>query len=69
MYIAQRWVGDEIKVGDIRIVILHAYGNRVRLGIEAPKDVIIHRAKGSEVTGKGFQRKENVHEDRCQEDG
>ena len=39
-----RRVGEEIRIGnDIRVRILEVKGKQVRLGIEAPPDVIIHR--------------------------
>jgi carbon storage regulator len=37
---------ETIVIGDdITITILSIHGNQVRLGIEAPKDVSIHRAE------------------------
>ncbi|WP_425311206.1 carbon storage regulator CsrA [Leptospirillum ferriphilum] len=39
-----RKTGEGIKVGDnIRIVVLEVKGSQVRLGIEAPHDLSIHR--------------------------
>ncbi|MHB8421926.1 MAG: carbon storage regulator CsrA [Leptospirales bacterium] len=39
-----RKVGEGIKVGEhIRIVVLEVKGSQVRLGVEAPADLAIHR--------------------------
>jgi carbon storage regulator len=39
-----RRVGEEIRIGDdIRVKIIDIKGKQVRLGIEAPPEVVIHR--------------------------
>jgi carbon storage regulator len=39
-----RRIGEEIRIGnDIRVRIVDIKGKQVRLGIEAPPEVIIHR--------------------------
>lgn len=44
MLVLSRHRGDEIKIGeDITIVVVDIRGDKVRLGIEAPKDVPVHR--------------------------
>ena len=44
MLVLTRKVGQTITVGDdIRITIMEGRGNQVKLGVEAPKDVTIHR--------------------------
>ena len=44
MLIFTRRVGEEIRIGDdIRVKIIDIKGKQVRLGIEAPPEVIIHR--------------------------
>ena len=44
MLILSRYVGETLKIGDdITVVILGLKGNQVRIGIEAPKDVEVHR--------------------------
>ena len=44
MLILTRRVGETIMVGDsIRFTVLGVKGNQVRCGIEAPKDVAVHR--------------------------
>lgn len=44
MLIFTRRIGEEIRIGnDIRIRIVDIKGKQVRLGIEAPSEVIVHR--------------------------
>ncbi|MCK2123882.1 carbon storage regulator CsrA [Pseudomonas sp. PNPG3] len=44
MLILTRKVGETIVINDtIRVTVLRVKGGQVRLGIEAPKDVSVHR--------------------------
>ena len=44
MLILSRKVGETLKIGDdVDITVLGAKGNQIRLGIEAPKVVVVHR--------------------------
>jgi carbon storage regulator len=44
MLVLTRKSGEAINVGDdITVTVLEVRGNQVRLGIQAPLDVIIHR--------------------------
>lgn len=44
MLILTRRLGERIIVGnDVKITVLGTRGNQVRLGIDAPKDVSVHR--------------------------
>ncbi len=44
MLILTRRLGESIQIGDdIRITFLDIKGKQVRMGIEAPKDVMVHR--------------------------
>ena len=44
MLILTRKTGESINIGnDIKITIVSIDGGQVRIGIDAPKDVIIHR--------------------------
>jgi carbon storage regulator len=44
MLILTRKSGEQIAIGDhIVITVLETKGNQVKLGIEAPRDVIVHR--------------------------
>ena len=57
MLILTRRVGETVMVGDeITITVLGVKGNQVRLGINAPKDVAVHR---EEI----YQRIKHEHDD------
>lgn len=44
MLILSRRVGESLKIGDnVEVTILSVKGNQVRIGINAPKDVTVHR--------------------------
>lgn len=44
MLILTRRISESIIIGDdVKISVLGVKGNQVRLGIEAPKDVSVHR--------------------------
>lgn len=44
MLILTRRVGESLIIGDDVVVnVLGAKGNQVRIGVEAPKDVSVHR--------------------------
>lgn len=44
MLILTRRVGEMLKIGDnVDVTILSVKGNQVRIGINAPKDVTVHR--------------------------
>jgi len=44
MLILTRKLGESITIGDnIKVTVLGIYGRQVRLGVEAPADVIVHR--------------------------
>lgn len=44
MMVLSRKVGEKIKIGDdITLVVVEVRGTSVRLGIEAPKEVPVHR--------------------------
>ncbi|QFY45188.1 carbon storage regulator CsrA [Candidatus Methylospira mobilis] len=44
MLILTRRVGESLKVGDeITITVLGVKGSQVRIGVNAPKDVSVHR--------------------------
>jgi carbon storage regulator len=44
MLILTRRVGETVMVGnDVTVTIVGVKGNQIRIGINAPKDVIVHR--------------------------
>lgn len=44
MLILTRRVGETLIIGDnVNVTVLGVKGNQVRLGIDAPKDVSVHR--------------------------
>ena len=44
MLVLTRKIGESINIGtDIKVTVVSIDANQVRLGIDAPKDVIIHR--------------------------
>lgn len=63
MLILTRRVGETLMIGDdISVTVLGVKGNQVRLGVNAPKDVSVHREeiyqriqgeKGSAPSGSG----------------
>jgi carbon storage regulator len=46
MLVLTRKLGESITIGDdIRLTIIAVKGNQVKIGIEAPADVMVHRAE------------------------
>jgi carbon storage regulator len=44
MLILTRRVGESLMVGDeITVTVLGVKGNQIRIGVDAPKDVAVHR--------------------------
>lgn len=44
MLILTRRLGEKIFIGDdVKVVVLGVKGSQVRLGIEAPKEILVHR--------------------------
>lgn len=44
MLILTRRVGESIKIGDhVEVVVLGVNGSQVRIGVNAPKDITVHR--------------------------
>ncbi len=57
MLILTRRVGETLMVGDdVTVTVLGVKGNQVRIGVDAPKDVAVHR---EEI----YQRIQNEKED------
>lgn len=46
MLVLTRRVGECIRIGDdVRVTILGGKGNQVRIGVDAPRDVEVHRGE------------------------
>jgi len=44
MLILTRRVGETLKIGDdVNVTVLGVKGNQVRIGVDAPKNVAVHR--------------------------
>jgi len=56
MLVLSRKVGEEIMVGDCRITVIELQANRVRLGVEAPRDVPVHRKEVYDEIHRGESR-------------
>jgi carbon storage regulator len=49
MLVLSRHVDEVIEIGDdIKVVVVDIRGDKVRLGVEAPKDVPVHREEIAE---------------------
>jgi len=68
MLVLSRHKDESIMIGEnVEIIIVDVRGNKVRLGITAPKDVSVHRKEvyktiQREKTTKNHQRKRRTHE-------
>lgn len=54
MLILTRRIGETLVIGDsIKVTVLGVQGNQVRIGIDAPKDVAVHREEVAERIKRG----------------
>lgn len=54
MLILTRRIGETLVIGDsIKVTVLSVQGNQVRIGIDAPKDVAVHREEVAERIKRG----------------
>lgn len=69
MLILTRRVGETLMVGDeVTVTVLGVKGNQVRIGVNAPKEVSVHREEiymriQAEKNGAGADRSGNTSED------
>lgn len=61
MLVLSRKKDEKIIIGDqIKIMVIEIRGDKVRLGIDAPKEVSVHRQEVYEAIQREFQQSENV---------
>jgi len=53
MLVLTRSTGESIRIGDVKVMVVAIVGDRVRLAIEAPLDVPVHREEVYEAIKKG----------------
>jgi carbon storage regulator len=59
MLVISRKVGESVHIGDtINVVVIDVVGNKVRLGIEAPKEVNIRRDEVRENKNRSMEIKQ-----------
>jgi len=65
MLILTRRVGESVMIGDdVTITVLGVKGNQVRIGVNAPKDVAVHREEIYERIQKEHDVPEEISEDK-----
>ncbi|MCP8690416.1 carbon storage regulator CsrA [Marinobacterium sedimentorum] len=61
MLILTRRVGETLMIGDdVTVTVLGVKGNQVRIGVNAPKDISVHR---EEIYQRIQREKSDDHED------
>jgi carbon storage regulator len=53
MLVLSRLVGESLRISDIKVTVVKVVGNKVRLAVEAPLDVPVHREEVYEAIKKG----------------
>ena len=66
MLVLTRKTGESIVIGsDIRITVLEIQGRQIRLGIDAPTDVSVHRGEVYERIRKRTSAQQRVARPNC----
>lgn len=64
MLVLSRKKNEEVVIaGNIRVVIVEIRGDKVRLGIEAPKDIDVHRKEVLEAILAGIPKRSAMNPD------
>jgi len=64
MLVLSRHVDESIMIGDdIRILVVRLMGDKVRLGIEAPEDVPVHRQEVFDAIQRDKQKETKTQEE------
>ena len=54
MLVLTRRIGESLKIGDeVKLKVLDVQGNQVRIGVDAPKEVAVHREEVYERIKEG----------------
>ena len=70
MLILSRKIGESIQIDhDVKIVVLETKGKQVRLGIEAPDEVKVHRSEIYDRIQKELKKLEEMEKEHKPEDG
>lgn len=58
MLVLSRKVGEEIDIGDkIKVTVVSIGGDKVRIGIDAPRDIPVHRREVSDAIKREAEEK------------